>query len=254
MENCDELQTVPKHIAIIMDGNGRWAKQRGLPRLAGHQAGKDNILKTIDACIDYGIQYLTIYTFSTENWGRPKEEVDGLLAILESVIDGELENLMAKGVKIRHIGRLDNTSNSLHTKIKTAIEKTQYNDKITLIIAFDYGGRDEIVHAIQEIITTGIHPNDITEETVAEYLYTSGLPDPDMVIRTSGEMRLSNFLVWQAAYAELYITDTFWPDFTKEELHKALEAYCMRHRRFGGLSDEDNRAYQDEGNQRGGSD
>jgi undecaprenyl diphosphate synthase len=244
IEGKSDLPVVPNHIAIIMDGNGRWAKARGLPRLAGHQAGTENLRRVIRGCVEFGIHYLTIYAFSTENWGRPKEEVDGLLSIIESVIDKELAELHQEGVQLRHIGRLDRLPANLRAKVESAIELTKNNTRLTVVIAFNYGGRDEIVHAVEQIVRNGIKPEEITEKTISEYLYTKDIPDPDLVIRTSGELRLSNFQVWQAAYSELYVTPAYWPDFDKEELRKALVAYCQRNRRFGGLSKEDTQSYQ----------
>jgi len=240
---ASELPVVPEHVAIIMDGNGRWAKKRGLPRLAGHQAGTENLRRIIRACVEFGIKYLTIYAFSTENWGRPKEEVEGLLKILESVIEKELTELHQEGVKLRHIGRLEKLPESLRNKVESAIELTKDNDRLTVVVAFNYGGRDEIVSAVENIVKSGVRSEDVTEQLISDHLFTKDIPDPDLVIRTSGEMRLSNFLIWQAAYSELYITPVYWPDFNKEELHKALESFCLRNRRFGGLSKEDNQEY-----------
>ena len=230
---------IPRHIAIIMDGNGRWAESRGLSRLDGHRAGTENLRRVIRACVDFKIQYLTIYAFSTENWGRPKEEVDGLMMLLESVIDNELDELHAEGVQIRHVGRLESMPESLQQKVTHAVEKTRDNQHLILNIAWNYGGRDEIVHAVQQIIREGTAADQVTEELIGSHLFTHGSPDPDLVIRTSGEMRLSNFLIWQAAYSELYITPTFWPDFDKEELRQAILTYSQRDRRFGRLSGDD---------------
>jgi undecaprenyl diphosphate synthase len=239
----DQFSVVPEHVAIIMDGNGRWAKSRGLPRLAGHQAGTENLRRVIKGCVEFGVKYLTIYAFSTENWGRPKEEVDGLLSIVESVIEKELAELHKEGVQLRHIGRLDRLSDGLRSKVEAAIELTKNNNRLTVVIAFNYGGRDELVHAMEEMIRAGVKPEEVTEKLVSEYLFTKDIPDPDLVVRTSGEMRLSNFLIWQAAYSELYVTPVYWPDFDRDELKKALESYCQRSRRFGGLSPEDNADY-----------
>lgn len=243
--SSDFIPNVPAHIAIIMDGNGRWATAHGLPRLEGHRAGTENLRRVIRACADFGVQYLTIYAFSTENWGRPQVEVDGLMHILASVIDNELEELHAENVKLRHIGRLERLDPELQKKVKHAVDLTRNNTRLVLNIAWNYGGRDEIIHAIQSILRDGLSPENITEELVSEYLFTAGIPDPDLIIRTSGEMRISNFLIWQAAYAEWYVTPTFWPDFDKEELRKALESYAARDRRFGRLSecDGDNNAH-----------
>ena len=216
-----------------MDGNGRWALARGLPRLAGHRAGTENLRRIITACVEFGIPYLTIYAFSTENWGRPTEEVQGLMHILEDVIDRELRELHDQGVQLHHMGRLEQLSPILQEKVLDAIEYTRENNRLTLTIAFNYGGRDEIVCAIQHIIQDGIPLTDITEELVSHYLFTAGLPDPDLIIRTSGELRGSNFLIWQGAYSEWYFTPTFWPDFDKEHLRLALEEFSHRQRRYG---------------------
>ncbi len=223
----------PRHIAIIMDGNGRWALSRGLPRLAGHRAGTENLRRLIEACVEFGVEYLTLYAFSTENWGRPVEEVRGLMRILEDVIDRELKELHQEGVQLRHIGRLDRIKPSLKRKVLNAIELTKNNQRLILNIAFNYGGRDEIIFAIRKIIEDGVSPDEVTSEMVSQYLFTAGVPDPDLIIRTSGELRGSNFLIWQGAYAEWYFTPVYWPDFGKEELRKALDEYSQRERRYG---------------------
>jgi undecaprenyl diphosphate synthase len=230
------LDKIPQHVAMIMDGNGRWALQRGLPRLAGHKAGTENLRRVIRASVEFGIKYLTIYAFSTENWGRPPEEVKGLMYILEDVIDRELNELHKEGVQLRHIGRLERLAPSLQEKVLHAIEVTKNNDRLILNIAFNYGGRDEIVQAIQRMMKDDVVPEKVTDELVSQYLYTAGVPDPDLIIRTSGELRVSNFLIWQAAYSEWYITPTFWPDFDKEEYRQALESFAHRDRRFGKVS------------------
>lgn len=227
---------VPTHVAIIMDGNGRWALARGLPRLAGHRAGTENLRRIIRSCVEFGVKYLTIYAFSTENWGRPREEVDGLMHILEDVIDRELAELHEEGVQLRHIGRLERLAPIIQEKVLNAIELTKENDRLILNVAFNYGGRDEIVCAIQRIIRDGVKPEDVNVDLVSRYLFTAGVPDPDLIIRTSGELRVSNFLIWQGAYSELYVTSTYWPDFDKEEFRKALDTYADRDRRYGGLS------------------
>jgi undecaprenyl diphosphate synthase len=230
---------VPAHVAIIMDGNGRWALRRGLPRLAGHRAGTENLRRIIKACVEFGIKYLTIYAFSTENWGRPREEVDGLMRILEDVIDKELAELNEQGVQIRHLGRLDQLAPTLQEKVLDAVETTEHNDRMILNVAFNYGGRDEIVRAIQKMIQDGVRAADVTPELVSQYLYTAGVPDPDLIIRTSGELRISNFLIWQAAYSEWYVTPIYWPDFNKDEFRKALDAFAQRDRRFGKVASRD---------------
>jgi undecaprenyl diphosphate synthase len=224
---------VPAHVAIIMDGNGRWAQKRGLPRLVGHRKGTDNLRRIIEASVEFGVKYLTIYAFSTENWGRPLEEVQGLMRILEDVIDRELAELDRQGVQLRHIGRLDQLDPRLQKKVLHALEQTENNRRLILNVAFNYGGRDEIVYAIQHIIADGIRPEDVTSELVSRYLFTAGVPDPDLIIRTSGELRVSNFLIWQAAYSEWYVTETYWPDFGKEEYRKALASFGRRDRRYG---------------------
>jgi len=227
------FEKVPTHVAIIMDGNGRWAKVRGLPRVAGHQAGTENLRRVIRACVEFGIQYLTIYAFSTENWERPREEVEGLMSILESVIDRELSELDEEGVQLRHIGHLEGLSPTLQTKVLNAIELTKANDKLVLTLAFNYGGRDEIVYAIRHMIEDGVKSEEVTPELVTRYMFTANLPDPDLIIRTSGEQRMSNFLVWQGVYAEWYITPVYWPDFDREQLKAAIEDFGSRNRRFG---------------------
>ena len=235
-ESSNTLLKIPTHVAIIMDGNGRWATARGMPRMAGHRAGTENLRRVIRACVEFGIQYLTIYAFSTENWGRPKAEVNGLMNILADVIDKELAELDAEGVQLRHIGRLESLEPGLREKVLRAVEQTKENLRLILCIAWNYGGRDEIVCAIHKMLEDGLKAEQITDEMVSRYLFTAGIPDPDLVIRTSGEMRTSNFLIWQAAYAELYVTPTLWPDFDREELLKALKDFALRDRRFGRIS------------------
>ncbi len=231
----DELKVIPQHIAIIMDGNGRWARQRGLPRLAGHRAGTENVRRIAEACRHYGVKVLTLYAFSTENWARPRQEVRGLLTLLSEVIERELQTLKEHNVQLRHLGSLDDLPSDLRSKIRHVVEETKDNDRWVVNVALNYGGRSEIVEAVRRIVEAGLSPEQVTEETLARYLYTSGLPDPDLIIRTAGEMRLSNFLIWQSAYAEYYSTPTYWPDFGPEELHQALVVYGQRTRKFGGL-------------------
>jgi undecaprenyl diphosphate synthase len=226
-------ERVPTHVAIIMDGNGRWASKRGLPRLAGHHAGTENLRRIIRASVEFGVKFLTIYAFSTENWNRPREEVSGLMRILEDVIDKELKELNEEGVQIRHLGRLDQLAPQLQRKLVHAVESTKHNSRLILNVAFNYGGRDEVVQAVQHMIRDEIPAEDITPELLSRYLYTAGVPDPDLIIRTSGELRISNFLIWQAAYSEWYVTSTYWPDFGKEEFRKALTEYGRRERRYG---------------------
>ena len=234
--NNDPPEVVPAHIAIIMDGNGRWALARGLPRLAGHRAGTENLRRVIEACIEFGIQYLTIYAFSTENWGRPHEEVQGLMKIFEDVIDRELQELRDQGVQLRHIGRLDRLDPTFRDKVLHALKYTEHNQRLILSVAFNYGGRDEIMHAIQRMIQDGVEPEKVTVDLVNQYLFTAGVPDPDLIIRTSGELRGSNFLIWQGAYSEWYFPPVYWPDFDKEQLRLALEEFGHRERRYGRVS------------------
>ena len=226
-------QKIPTHLAIIMDGNGRWALEKGLPRLAGHRAGTENLREVIEACAEFGIQYLTIYAFSTENWNRPAEEIQGLMKIFRMMLDRELNNLHKDGVQLRHIGRLDKIDQELRDKVKEAIQLTKDNKTLILNIAFNYGGRDEILHAVKQLMEDGHKAADLDEDLFAKYLYTAESPDPDLIIRTSGEYRCSNFLIWQGAYSEWYFTSTYWPDFGREELQQALTAYDQRERRYG---------------------
>lgn len=227
---------IPTHVAIIMDGNGRWAKARGLPRLAGHKAGTENLRRVIRGCVEFGVKYLTIYAFSTENWARPADEVTGLMNIIKDVIEKELGELNKEGVQLRHIGHLDELDPGLQEKVMKAVELTRNNDRLILNIAFNYGGRDEILCAVRQMIKDNIKPEQVTPELFDTYLFTNGIPDPDLIIRTSGEMRTSNFLIWQSAYSEWYFPQTYWPDFDKEELRKAIFAYSERDRRFGKVS------------------
>jgi undecaprenyl diphosphate synthase len=235
-EKSDSLDVIPTHIAIIMDGNGRWAIARGLPRMAGHRAGTENLRSIIQACIEFGIRYLTIYAFSTENWGRPSTEVQGLMRLFESVIDRELQELHDQGVQLRHIGRLDGLKPAFRKKVLQALEYTCDNDRLILNIAFNYGGRDEIVCTIQRMIEDGVKADEVTTDLVKRYLFTSGVPDPDLIIRTAGELRGSNFLIWQGAYSEWYFPPVYWPDFDKEQLRLALDEYNHRERRYGRLA------------------
>lgn len=229
---------IPTHVAIIMDGNGRWARRRGLPRQAGHRAGVENLRRIIDACVEFGIQILTIYAFSTENWGRPPSEVRALMRIFARVLDQEVYELHEQGVCLHHLGDLSGISPDLQSKVKRAIELTKNNKKLILNVAFNYGGRAEIIHAVKQVLQDGVAPERLTEELFSSYLFTKDLPDPDLVIRTSGELRISNFLIWQAAYAEYLAVPEFWPDFNREALHKALVAFSERERRYGLVSTE----------------
>jgi undecaprenyl diphosphate synthase len=223
----------PRHVAIIMDGNGRWAKKRGLPRLVGHNAGGDNIRPVVKIFADHGVKYLTLYMFSTENWNRPRIEVAGLLTLLGRKIDQETQAFHQENIRLVHLGRLDRLSQKLRQKVEGAVELTKNNNGLTLCLAFDYGGRDEIVQAARRIASTGIHDDSIDESAFARYLYNPDIPDPDLVIRTGGESRLSNFLLWEAAYSELFFTPVLWPDFGSKDIEEALSEYKRRQRRFG---------------------
>ena len=238
-ERYPEATRIPYHVGIIMDGNGRWARARGLPRVAGHKAGSDNLRRVLRACADFGVKILTIYAFSTENWGRPADEVAGLMTILGQAIRRETQDLHANGVRIHHSGRLEGVAPRLAQQISDAVALTRENTRITLNVAFNYGGRAEIVDAVKHILGDGLRPEDVTEDLVSDYLYTGGLADPDLIIRTGGEYRLSNFLIWQAAYAEYYATPAFWPDFDEDELAQALVEYSQRERRFGKVPEPD---------------
>jgi len=216
-----------------MDGNGRWANNRGLPRLAGHRAGGKNIRPVVKIFADYGVKYLTLYAFSTENWNRPRVEVAGLLSLLGKKIDQETQTFHQENIRLVHLGRLDNLSKRLREKVKAALELTKNNTGLTLCLAFDYGGRDEIVQAARRMASAGIPGDNIDESVLARYLYSPDIPDPDLVIRTGGETRLSNFLLWQAAYSELYFTPVLWPDFGHKDVEEAFSEYKRRQRRFG---------------------
>jgi undecaprenyl diphosphate synthase len=229
-------QTGPQHVAIIMDGNGRWAQERGLSRQAGHRAGTENIRQVIQAFAERHVRYLTLFAFSTENWSRPRPEVNALLRLVGRVIDRELHSLHENNVRLLHIGSLDPLSRDLQRRVREAIDLTKDNDGLTVCVAFNYGGRTEITDAVKRIVAEGRSADEIDEATFAAYLNPHRLPDPDLVIRTAGEMRLSNFLIWQAAYAEYYFTPVYWPDFGADEVDSALDAYAQRQRRFGGLS------------------
>ena len=226
---------VPCHVAIIMDGNGRWAQQRHLPRLEGHRQGVDNIQRIVPAAIDLGIKILTLYAFSTENWGRPNDEVSGLMRLFTLISRRETENLHRQGVRVAHIGSFDGVSPPLARAIQDAVELTRNNARLHLNIAFNYGGRDEIVRAVRELIGSGVTADQVTEQLISRHLYTGDLPDPDLILRTAGEMRLSNFLLWQAAYSEYYACAKLWPDFRPDDLRQAVESYAGRKRKYGKL-------------------
>jgi undecaprenyl diphosphate synthase len=229
----------PKHIAFIMDGNGRWAGKRGLPRIAGHKVGVDNIPSMLKYLSSKGVEFVTIFAFSTENWHRSEQEVHGLMQILQDALDHQTPNLHANNVRIIHIGTEKHLSDKIRKSVNDAQELTKHNSGITLNVAFDYGGRDEILEAVRRIISAGVFPEDLDESLFKSYLYTSQSPDPDLIIRTGGEIRLSNFLLWQSAYSEYYHTRTMWPDFGPKNVDKALKAFSKRQRRFGHAPDED---------------
>lgn len=227
---------VPAHVAIIMDGNGRWAKSRGLPRLAGHRAGTKNLRPIIRAAADAGIKHITFYAFSTENWNRPEDEISGLMALLAEFLETELQELHKEGARLLHIGHLEGLAPSLRKKVQDAIELTKNNTRIDVILAFNYGGRDEIISAVRKLIEAGTPAEAVNLETMSAAMFTAGTPDPDIVIRTSGEKRTSNFLTWQTVYSEWFFPEIFWPDFSEADLYKILAEYTKRDRRFGGLS------------------
>lgn len=229
-----KLEKLPKHIAIIMDGNGRWASERGVSRQAGHRAGTENIRRVIETFARLEVPVLTLYAFSTENWARPKREVSYLIQLIGHFIDHELHELHENGVRLRHLGNLEPLSAQLRRRVEDAVELTKDNSRITVNVAFNYGGRQEIMDAVRRIVEDGVPADRIDEALFASYLTTNGLPDPDLLIRTAGELRLSNFLLWQCAYTEYYATPTYWPDFNGEEIERALTAYSDRQRRFGG--------------------
>ena len=229
------ITRLPNHVAIVPDGNGRWAEQRGLSRLEGHQAGAENMRRMVEYLNEYTIKYVTLYGFSTENWSRPEEEVSGLFQILEEFINNYVLEIHKKNIKLRHLGRLEGLPQGLQQAENRAVELTKNNTGMTLSVAFNYGGRTEILDAVRHIIAKGIPPGKIDEKLFNSYLYTAGLPEVDLLIRTGDELRLSNFLIWQTAYSEYYFTKVLWPDFGKKEIAQALLAYSQRQRRFGGL-------------------
>lgn len=226
---------LPNHIAIVPDGNGRWAERRGLPRLSGHQAGADNTRRMIGYLNEYPIKYVTLYGFSTENWTRPEEEVTGIFNLLKEFIDRYVPEIHDKDIRLRHIGRLNELPEGLQQTIKRGVELTKNNTRMTLSVAFNYGGRAEIIDAVRRILTEGTPAQNINEESFNNYLYTDGLPNVDLLIRTGDELRLSNFLIWQTAYSEYHFTKVLWPDFGKKDMDRALLSYSQRQRRFGGL-------------------
>jgi len=237
LKNKIDLRHLPKHIAIIMDGNGRWAKRRDLPRTAGHEAGVEAVRKVVRAAGEIGVKYLTLYTFSVENWKRPREEVTAIMRLLSRTTRGEIDELNRNNVRLITTGRIEGLSISRRKALSMAMERTRENTGLVLNLALNYGGRTEIIDAVKAIASSvrsgHIKPNEINEQLFSEYLYTAGMPDPDLLIRTSGEMRLSNFLIWQASYTELYITKVLWPDFGRKDLFRAIIDYQQRERRFG---------------------
>ncbi len=225
----------PRHVAVIMDANGRWAAARGLSRTQGHRAGTERIREVIRAFAERDVQYLTLFALSTENWRRPRREILGLMRILSRAIKREVQPLHEAGIRLRSIGHLDVLDPTLQRQINDAVALTQHNHGMTVCVAFNYGGRAEVVDAVRRIVDSGLPPEDITEQTISAHLDTDGLPDPDLIIRTGGDQRLSNFLIWQAAYAEYYSTPTYWPDFGETDVEDALAAFATRLRKFGGL-------------------
>ena len=231
------LSKVPRHTAIIMDGNGRWAKERGWPRLKGHEQGALNVERICEACIDEGVEFLTLYAFSTENWKRPAHEVAGLMLLLERFLSEKVAMMNRNGVRLATIGRIADLPGPARKRLERAIEETSHNTRLTLTLALNYGGRDEIVDAVRSIAAEvgerKLDPSQITAETISSHLYTRTMPDPDLLIRTSGEMRISNFLLWQLSYTEIHVTRKLWPDFGAEDLHAAILDYASRDRRYG---------------------
>jgi undecaprenyl diphosphate synthase len=242
MEKEIDKNNLPKHLAIIMDGNGRWAKKQGMLRVFGHEKGTKSVKNTVENCAKIGIEFLTLYAFSTENWNRPKIEVDTLMKLLVSALKKELKSLQKNNIKLNAIGNLDNLPEGVRKELEEVIKKTKENTRMTLTLALSYGARDEIINAIKiisEKVKNNIISVDAIEESIInQHLYTQNMPDVDLVIRTSGEHRISNFLLWQIAYAEFYFTDVLWPDFNEEELYKALLSYQKRERRFGKTSEQ----------------
>jgi undecaprenyl diphosphate synthase len=235
----DSQVTIPRHIAIIMDGNGRWAKERKLPRTEGHRVGAESVRAITEACVELGVEYLTLYAFSSENWKRPPAEVEALMGLLELYLRNEEATMMKQGVRLQAIGRLHDMPESCQRELHRVIEATAQNTKMTLILALSYGSRDEIVDGVKSIIDSvekgHLDKAMINADVVSKHLYTRYYPDPDLLVRTSGELRLSNFLLWQLSYAEFYITDMLWPDFRKPQLEEAIASYSRRQRRYGGV-------------------
>lgn len=234
----ESKHNIPRHVAIIMDGNGRWARRQGLSTTQGHRAGAETVRRMVEACADHGIEYLTLYAFSTENWSRSKQEVGGLMALLKRFLAERVKDLKKNGIRLQAIGDLDGLPPDVQTSLKKALAATADNTRGTLTLALNYGSRQEIAAAVRdisaEILNGDLKPEDITADVIGGHLSTADMPDPDLVIRTSGELRMSNFLLWQASYAEFWFTDTLWPDFSKAEFAEALADYGRRKRRFGG--------------------
>jgi undecaprenyl diphosphate synthase len=232
-----ETDNIPKHIAIIMDGNGRWAKSRNLPRWKGHEAGAESVREVIDACIEANVQYLTLYAFSTENWNRPKSEVTALMKLLEKFLTSHISDLQKNNVKLQAIGRLNDLTEGPMNALSKTISETRNNTKLNLILALSYGAREEIVDAVNNIIRLtkegNLDDSELTTSSFEKHLYTKNIPDPDLLIRTSGEMRISNFLLWQISYSEIFISKKLWPDFNKDDLFKAIDSFAQRDRRYG---------------------
>ena len=235
--NQIDRNSMPTHIAIIMDGNGRWARKRGLPRVAGHRSGIQAVREVVEGCAELRIPVLTLYAFSVENWKRPRAEVSTLMQLLKEYLNKEIENLNRNNIQFRTIGRTDELDVSVQRELEKGIEKTRSNTGMIFNVALNYGGRAEIIDAVNRILRNGAKSEGagLTETEFSKYLYTAGLPDPDLLIRTSGELRISNFLLWQIAYAEIWVTDTLWPDFGKSHLYEAIVAFQKRERRYGGL-------------------
>jgi undecaprenyl diphosphate synthase len=230
------FERLPKHVAIIMDGNGRWAAQRHLPRVEGHRAGIDSVRDTVETAARLGIQVLTLYAFSVENWKRPAAEISTLMMLLKRYLRLELNTLLKNDIRFRVIGRMEDLARDVQDELNTAMERTANDGGMLFNIALNYGGRAEIVDAVRRAIESGVRPEDLDERAFADLLYTAGQPDPDLLIRTSGEMRVSNFLLWQIAYSEIYVTETLWPDFRRRHLLEAVVAYQKRDRRYGGIT------------------
>ncbi|GAB6271463.1 MAG: isoprenyl transferase [Smithella sp.] len=232
-----DQNNLPRHIAIIMDGNGRWAKQHAMGRIRGHKKGAQAVRTTVTACRELGISYLTLFTFSSENWGRPSDEINALMSLMEDYLDQEASTMQKQEIKLTTIGDIDRLYSPVQKKLLDVKKLTEHNDKMVLNLALSYGGRDEMIAAVKKMISDHadgkLKMDDINQDLVSRYLYTGGMPDPDLLIRTSGEYRISNFLLWQLAYAELYFTDVLWPDFKKDDLFRAIAVYQSRERRFG---------------------